>query len=274
MRSRVSIVITRYAEPDDLVRRSLAAASGQDDVNGEVLFIDQMPDSGISELDFAGTALPVRIISASLSGLSAARNLGIENARSNLVLFLDADAIADPGWAATMARALGGPYAVAGSRILPGWPAEPPFYARAGIVIDQYSMFDLGPATKPYPRVVGAAFGIDKDKLPSGLRFSEALGRRGGKLFSGEESDFCARAREAGARIAYVGECAVVHLVQSDLIKLGWILRRFYYAGLSRSHQGGTPSPASDRGLWDWIVLPLVLPPYALGWARGKLRRG
>jgi len=267
----VTIVITRYREPDDLVRRSLAAACGQEGVAGEVLFIDQMEDGTIVETDFPDARLPVRILHRKLDGLSAARNLGIDDARNPLILFLDADAIAVPAWAATMARVLSGEFAIAGSRIRPGWPGKAPIFTRSSVIVDQYSMLDLGTDTKAYPKVVGAAFGVNRPKLPGGLRFSDRFGRRGGKLFGGEESDFCARARDEGLAIAYVGETSVLHLVDAERLTLSWLWRRFYYAGLGRAQQGGLPAPANRRSMADWLFLPLVLPPYAVGWLRGKL---
>lgn len=269
----VSIVITRYAESDALVSKALAAACAQAGVAGEVLFIEQMEEGGIREERFAGGALEMRILRRKVSGLSEARNLGIGEARHPVVLFLDADAVADPDWAATMAQVLAGDYAIAGSRIRPGWPGAPPFFARAGFIVDQYSMLDLGTKTVSADRVVGAAFGFDRDKLPGDLRFSSAYGRREGKLFSGEETELCARARERGLTIAYVGETSVLHLVAPERARLSWIWRRFYYAGYSRARQGGLPAPANKRGATDWLFLPLVLPPYALGWLRGRFSR-
>lgn len=270
----VTITLTRYAEPDALVREVIARACAQRGVSGEVLFIEQNPAGSISETDFPDANLPLRIIRRALPGLSHARNLALDEARAPLVLFLDADALAEPDWAARLAEALDAPgCAIAASRILPGWPGAPPAWAAAQVVRDQYSLLDLGSESAPGTRIVGAAFGLDMAKLPRDLRFDVNLGRREGKLFGGEETDFCRRAAEAGAGIAYVGGAVVTHLVQPERMRLGWILKRLFYAGLGRATAGGAPNPTARPNLADWLWLPLILPPYAAGWLRAKLGR-
>jgi hypothetical protein len=160
---------------------------------------------------------------------------------------------------------------VAGSRIVPRWPATPPFFARASVLRDQFSLLDLGPDTRSYHRVVGAGFGVDMAKLPADFRFDETLGRREGLLFSGEESDFCARARAHGLRLVYVGSACVTHCIGPERARLGWILKRMLYAGHGRARIGGAPAPSGRRTPEDWLLLPMYLPPYLLGWLWGKL---
>ena len=274
----VTISLTRYAEPDEQVHRAICHALAQEGVGGEVLFIEQKTAAPLDPAAFAGGNLDFRMIVAELGGLSEARNLALDEARHSLVLYLDADAMAGPDWAAQLAGVLGGDdeVAIAGSRIVPSWPSNPPFWAKARVVADQYSMLDLGAETKPWHRVVGAAFGLNMAKLGNAMRFDPSLGRREGKLFSGEESEFCARAIEQGAQIRYVGGAVVKHEVSEERTRLPWIMRRLYYAGLGRASMGGVPAPSRKPGLMDWLTLPLTLPPYALGWVRAKLsgRRG
>lgn len=270
----VTITLTRFAEPDALVRQVIERACHQQGVSGEVLFIEQNPAGSIDEVEFADAPLPLRIIRRALPGLSHARNLSLDEARHDKVLFLDADALAEPDWAAGLAAALDEPgCAIAASRIVPGWPGKPPAWTAARVVLDQYSMLDLGTRTKPGTRIVGAAFGINMARLSAGLRFDINLGRREGKLFGGEETDFCRRAASAGAGITYVGEACVTHIVQPERVQIGWIIRRLYYAGLGRATAGGMPNPTGRPQLADWLWLPLILPPYALGWLKARFTR-
>ena len=274
-RPQVTITLTRYAEPDALVSRAIRYALDQQGVTGEVLFIEQKTDAPLDPALFAGGTLEFRMIARTLGGLSDARNLALDEARYPLVLYLDADAMARPDWAARLAEVLEADdrVAIAGSRIVPGWPDRPPVWAKARVVSDQYSMLDLGSETRPWHRVVGAAFGLDMAKLGPDMRFDPTLGRREGKLFSGEESEFCARAAEKGWDIRYVGGAVVTHEVARERTRLRWIMKRLYYAGLGRASVGGAPAPSQRPGLADWLTLPLTLPPYALGWARGRLAR-
>ncbi len=267
----VTVTLTRYAEPDALLREVLDSATAQQGVSGEVLLVEQDPDGSVDESEYANANLPLRIIRAELGGLSEARNLSLEHAKHDLVLFLDADAVAVEDWAAQLADALAEPrVAVAGSRIVPRWTGREPFLARARVVRDQFSLLDLGTGQKPYPRVVGAAFGVDRAKTGT-LRFDPNLGRREGRLFGGEESDFCHLASEAGLDIVYQGAACVEHVVAPERMRLGWIAKRLVFAGQGRGSLGGKPSPSRSPGLVDWLTLPITLPPYALGWLWGKL---
>ncbi|MGX7953488.1 glycosyltransferase family 2 protein [Tsuneonella sp. HG249] len=268
----VTISITRYAEPDSLILRSLARALSQEGVTGEVLFIDQGLGPPLDEQSLPGNRLSLRTIRRRLPGLSAARNLALNEAAHPLVLFLDADALADRRWAYELTEVLRQPQcAVAGSRIVPLWPSAPPFFALSGVLRDQLSLLDLGLQTIDYPRVVGAGFAIDLSKLPQ-VRFDETLGRRDGLLFGGEESDFCRRARAIGYSVAYVGTACVEHVIEPDRCSWNWILRRMIFAGHGRARLGGVPGPSRKAGFYDWLLAPVYLPPYAVGWMWGKLQ--
>ena len=274
MKPSVTITLTRYAEPDSLVRQALSHALSQQGVLGEVLFIDQQMDAKLGPDDFPGPELQLRVVRKQLKGLSQARNLALDQAKHPIVIFLDADALAQPDFAANLAaeltkKAVG----VAGARIIPRWSGEPPFLAKARAVYDQFSLLDLGAGTKPYHRVVGAGFGVDMAKLPSDFRFDEALGRRDGLLFGGEESDFCTRAQGLGLNVRYVGGAQVLHIVEPERMQLRWIMKRLVYAGHGRAKMGGTPSPGGKAKLADWLLMPLYLPPYAAGWLWGKMSK-
>ena len=270
----VSIAITRYAEADAIIEQSLRHAIAQQGVRGEVIFIEQDEASTLAACDFPADGLELRIIRRRLAGLSAARNLALDEARYPLVLFLDADALAAPNWASELARVLADPrYAVAGSKVVPRWPGKAPIFTRASVLRDQFSLLDLGDGVQTYRRVVGAGFGADMAKLPGELRFDTGLGRRGGMLFGGEESDFCNRAAELGFEIAYVGTTSVTHLIEPERCRWRWILKRMVFAGHGRAMLGGSPSASGKAELYDWLLLPAYLPPYALGWAWGKLSR-
>lgn len=267
----VTLTLTRFSEPDDLLENVLAHLAAQRGVAGEILFIEQ--DTG-SPLDAAGVAndrWSVRTIRKRLPGLSAARNLSLTEAAHDRVLFCDSDALADPGWAKAMNDAFDAPdVAVVGSRILPHWTRLPPILAASRVVRDQLSLYDLGEDTIEVPRVVGAGFGVDRSLFASEMYFDEDLGRRDGRLFGGEESDLCARVRAAGGRVIYAGQARVDHVIQPERHSTRWILKRLYYAGLGRATVKGQPSPSRKPGLADWLLLPVILPPYALGWLRGR----
>lgn len=268
---KITITLTRYAEPDELVSQAIAGALSQKGVEGEVLFFDQNLGSDLCENDFPKDGLPLKVVRGAKSGLSDARNAAIEQAKYDTILFLDSDAIPDDDWALEMAQTLADPAcAVAGSRIEAGWPDAPPFFAKARVVLDQYSLLDLGRETRRVAKVVGAGFGMDRGKLPADFRFDCELGRRDGRLFGGEETDFCQRAAALGHEVHYCGKSAVTHLIQEERMHWSWMVRRMIYAGFGRAKQGGAPSPSNSPGIWDYLLMPFYLPPYAIGWVWGK----
>ncbi|MEM1051423.1 MAG: glycosyltransferase [Pseudomonadota bacterium] len=268
----VTLTLTRYSEPDALVKLALAHALAQADVTGEVLFIEQQGSSSIDASNFPDAKLDLRVVRRQLSGLSAARNLALREAENALVMFLDSDALAAPDFARRLASELKQPdVAVAGARILPQWPQRQPVLAKARAVYDQYSLLDMGEQTQDYHRVVGAGFGVDMGKLPADFLFDENLGRRDGRLFGGEESDFTNRAKALGFRSTYVGRAQVTHVIEPERTQLRWIVNRLIYAGHGRAMMGGVPAPAGKRTLADWLLAPLYVPPYLIGWLWGKL---
>ena len=274
MSGQVTVTLTRYGEPDDLLRDVLTHLAAQRGVGGEILLIEQKDDSPIRAEDYTNDHWTCRILKGRLSGLSAARNLSLAEAEHDHVLFCDADALVRPGWALAMHEALSKPgVAVVGSRILPRWTGQAPLLARSRVVRDQYSIYDLGAGTEPVSRVVGAGFGVDRAKYPDEMHFDEALGRRDGRLFGGEESDLCQRVSGAGGRVIYVGTAVVDHVIEAERQRMPWIMKRLFYAGLGRGTSGGAPAPSRSPGLADWLLLPVILPPYALGWIWSKLRR-
>ena len=269
----VTLTLTRLSEPDALLEKVLGRLAAQTGVSGEILLIEQKTDSTVTAEAFSNANWTGRTISRSLPGLSAARNLSLAEAAHDIVLFCDADALARDGWAMALRDALAEPdVAVAGCRILPAWSGDAPLLARSRVVLDQYSLFDLGEGNSEATRIVGAGFGVDRRECPDEMRFDEALGRRGGRLFGGEETDLCRRVTEAGGRIVYVGAAVVDHVIQPERMRVSWVMKRLFYAGLGRGAAGGAPSPSRKPDWGDWLLLPVILPPYALGWLVSRIR--
>lgn len=271
MAQGVTVAVTRLNEPDDMLAETLAALAAQDGAAGEILLVEQKPDSTLAEGEITNERWRLRILRKPMPGLSAARNLALAEAEHDHVLFCDADAVAHPGWSSALSTGLAEPdVAVVGSRILPRWLGRPPILAKSRVVRDQFSLYDLGTDTFEVPRVVGAGFGVHRARHKEQMYFDEALGRRDGRLFGGEESDLCRRVASAGGRVVYVGTACVDHVIQPERHSASWIMKRLYYAGVGRSQVGGAPAPSRSPGFWDWVLLPAILPPYALGWIRGR----
>jgi len=110
---RLSIVIPVRNARDDLARclESLAGQSGPARER-EVIVVDDGSDDGTPDVAARHGA---RVIVQGRKGAAAARNRGALEARGELVLYLDADCVADADWAEELARPLGEDAELAGA---------------------------------------------------------------------------------------------------------------------------------------------------------------
>lgn len=269
-----TVSLTRFGEPDALVEQTLESLAVQQDVRLQILLLDQSDaetslDMACSRLSSSRIQFEYKKIPA--HSLSRARNTAIALTCTDLLLFIDPDAICAPDWAAVLIESLQREkIGVAGGRILPIWGKTPGWLAQSTVVRDQYSILDLGEGTADVDRVVGASFGINVARLGRDMRFDENLGRRDGRLFGGEETDFCRRCRTMGKTVLYNGGAIVKHQIPVERMSFRWLARRMYYAGIGRCMAGGKPSPSRPLNAWDYLALPFILPSYVLGYWRAS----
>jgi GT2 family glycosyltransferase len=272
-----TITLTRHRESNELIFKTLAGLANQQDIRARILFLDQSPDDETATFCNHQNSDYVTFDYRPLEpvSLSQARNIAIEACRTETLLFIDADAIARPVWANKLAETLRlDGVGVAGGRIFLVWYKKPLLITRARVVHEQYSMLDHGAGMMPVPKIVGASFGINIQRMGREARFDERLGRREGTLLGGEETDLCLRAIRAGLDVMYQGKAVVDHQILPDKVTYRWILRRLYYAGVNRAMLGGAPSPTHRMTVWDYVLMPIVLMPYTLGYLKGLGMRG
>lgn len=270
----VTISLTRYNEPDELFHESLLSLSRQKKVKAEVIVLDQQ--SSESTYRFCGSLnnpslqFTYRVIDQ--VSLSYARTRAIEYCDTDVLLFIDADAAADSDWAFALGKVLQKEAAVAGGKIIPQWGKRPLWICRSRIIREQYSILDLGRKTFPTGRVLGANFGINLRMLGEQAYFDLNLGRKDGKLTSGEETDLCDRARKIGRRVYYCGSATVTHKIHPERMRYYWIWQRLLYAGKNRAMRGGFVNPLHEKLFWDYVMMPLIALPYSLGYFSQKKR--
>ena len=274
----VCITLTRFNEPNWLLWQTLESLSRQTGVEADILFLDQREDDETRRKAESLTRERVRfhyhVIPA--AGLSSARNRALADSPHDLILFTEPDALPDEHWAFHLLQSLAKPrVAVVGGRIVPRWHRKPMAIVRSRLVAEQYSMLDLGVSEIDCRQLVGASFGVNRRLLGDDAYFDENLGRRDGILLSGEETDLCRRSLERNLRNVYNGRALTHHQVLPERITYEWIMRRIFFTGVSRAMRGGRPGPVHRWRMWDRLVLPVILPFYASGYAYGLwLRRG
>lgn len=242
---------------------ALDCLSHQHKVFATVLVLDQRASSEVEQYCLARSDGDVsfRYYSLESCGISRARNEALSLCRTDLLLFTEPDARADVNWAHFLCDTLAGGAAVAGGRILPDWERRPLMVAGTGLILDLYSLLDLGESRRKSEKVVGCNFGIHIATLGSQhAYFDENYGRTPGTLMGGEEMDLCTRAANNGLSVMYDGRALVRHCIGKERISYRWLAMRIHAAGKSRAMKGGAPRPNNSPG-FRWATL-LVLPLY------------
>lgn len=243
----VTVAIPTFEGDPALLRRVFAAAAEQTQL--PVLVVDMSRSDVV--VDAAGATGGVEVVRFRESrGLSHSRNECLRRVQTRYVLFLDSDAVPEPGWLAAMRAAFDQPeVAIVGARVMPAWPRRPPPLIDSVTARDWISMFDLGPEPRPVPRVVGTSFALDRERVPP-APFDERLGRRPGSRIGHEEVQFALDAVRAGWRCWYAPGAIVHHHIGVERTTWRFMMRRAFTAG-------------QEMALWpDGGIEPLPRPPF------------
>lgn len=187
----------------------------------------------------------VRVLpSTGVPGLSGARNTGVAATEADVVLFLDDDAVAEPGWAAALLACFTDPAVMAaGGTVEPAWEggsAPAWFPAEFGWVVGcsytgQYTGPPGGRARVRNP--IGASMAVRRSAVDLVGGFSSALGRVGTLPVGCEETELCLRIdRELpGSTVLLEPASRVRHLVPVQRQRVGYAVRRCFHEGRSKA---------------------------------------
>jgi len=198
------------------------------------------------------------LANAHVQGLSGARNTAIAEAKGDVVVFLDDDARARPGWLA----ALLDPYEDAtvqavGGVAHPRWPTWPnggrrPHLLPGAVPEDGDATGELDwivgctytgqPTTRAEVRnLMGCNMSFRRQVFERVGGFAEEIGRIGKNPLGCEETELCIRARQAFARagekirIVFEPRAEVDHRVSFDRVEWAYLRRRSWAEGLSKA---------------------------------------
>jgi GT2 family glycosyltransferase len=239
--SEASVIICTHDRAAMVVYAVRGALDEARALGAEVLVVDNASRDGTPALlaDLASRHPDLRVVREPELGLSAARNRGLAEARADVAVFLDDDAVPRPGWLAAILR----PYArrgvaCVGGRVLLRF-AEPPPSWLGPELHPAFSGYDAGDEARAlryrpgdvFPYGANISFRVAPVRALGG--FSQLVGLRGRRQSLHEETDLCYRLDQAGAEIRYAPDAIVDHDIPSERLRPAWLLDRFHHGGRS-----------------------------------------
>ena len=238
---RMSVVICAYTtERWRLLQDAVGSVRAQDPQAHEVLVvIDHCPElERLARAAFPG--LGVRVLcNSDRRGLSGARNTGTARATGDVVVFLDDDAVALPGWLAAHAQHYAEPDVVGvGGLVIPRWTYRQPswFPAEFGWVVG-CSYLGQPTTAAPVRNPIGANMSFRRPVLLAAGGFAPSLGRVGTTPTGCEETELSIRAAATypGARIVHEPGAPVRHEVPPSRGTWTYFRRRCWAEGRSKA---------------------------------------
>ena len=211
------------------------------------------------------------------TGLSGARNTGLFHATGDVVVFLDDDARARPGWLHSITL----PFASAkivgtGGVAVPAWQTD-----RPGWLPDEFlwvvgcSYRGLPATVAPIRNPIGASMAFRREPCLVTAGFAHGIGRVGNTPLGCEETEFAIRLRAADteAMIVQVPDAIVDHLVTPERAQWSYFRARCWAEGLSKAVVArlvGDEAGLSSERAYVMRTLPLGVLRGLLTGARGR----
>jgi glycosyltransferase involved in cell wall biosynthesis len=168
-------------------------------------------------------------------GLAAARNAGVAACSSEIVLFLDDDAIAHTEWVERLTATIDDPRVLGASgHSAPIWGAERPTWLPDEFLWTLGCSYAGQPSQRTEVRnVYGGCCGLRRSLFTELGGYDARLGRSRSSNGGGEEAELCVRAqvRWPGSHFEYEPQAQIDHLVPAARLTLRYVLRRCYDEG-------------------------------------------
>jgi glucosyl-dolichyl phosphate glucuronosyltransferase len=180
----------------------------------------------------------VRVLGSERAGLSEARNVGVQAAKSDIVAFIDDDATADSEWLAALMREFEASEDVlgVGGAILPRWGADRRWLPEELLWVVGCTYRGHRPDPGPIRNPIGANMAFRREPLTFVGGFATGFGKRGNAYETCDETEVSLRLQHAHGRgrIQYVPTARVRHFVPASRITWRTLLRRSISEGVSK----------------------------------------
>ncbi len=234
-----SVVVCVYTlERWDDITAALASLRRQERRPDEVVVVVDHNDELARRL---GAHYPeLRIVrNAHAKGLSGARNTGVQSTRGDVVVFLDDDAVATPGWLAALVDPFADHDVIAvGGRVAPAWDrGRPSWFPEEFDWVVGCSYRGQPSVTAAVRNVLGGNMGWRRHVFDRVGWFREEIGRVGTHPMGCEETELCIRALQAmpGSRVILEPAALIHHRVTAGRSTWSYFRRRCYAEGYSKA---------------------------------------
>ena len=220
-----------------------------------ILVIDNNHELSTRARSIGREILPRIIVEDFQGGLSAARNLGVELSTSEVIAFLDDDAVPSPPWLSELVR----PFAeddsvmMTGGTIRPGWPAAGrPFWFPDEFLWVVGATYAGAHSRGDLRNPLGASMAVRRRAWEVAGGFATSIGLGADSVAGCEETDFAVRLKvaEENCRLIFCADSEVVHRVTVERRTFRYFLYRCRVEGRSKAFfvkRNGSVSLAPER---------------------------
>jgi len=196
-------------------------------------------------------------------GVSQARNAGLRELGTDIIAFVDDDAVLTEDWAgATRRLYLARPDAVGvAGAILPQWDSPGNQWFPRELYWMLSCTYWTGTSPRPVRNGYGANMSFRREAFGEGRCFNESIGisgwgTGGWRGMGGEEPDLALRVTAATGRpILYVPDIRVRHRVRSHRLAWRSLVRRAYWDGRFKATLAHRPAGNTDVLNTEWSLL-------------------
>ncbi len=172
-------------------------------------------------------------------GLSGTRNSGIAVAKSQIVAFLDDDAVATPDWLIKLSEGFTDPQVLGiGGPVIPLWSDKaPPWLPEEFYWVVGCTYRGMPQTEQAIRNPVGANMAFRRGIFDTVGGFRSGIGRVGMYPVGCEETELCIRARQhwPGRVFLYQPQATVFHRISSNRTHWHYFYSRCYAEGLSKA---------------------------------------
>ena len=263
-RRGVSIVVCCFTDErwDDICGALGSVRTQVTDRDEIIVAVDYAPDLARRVRDAFPDVTVVE--NTSVRGLSGARNTGIAAARSEIVAFLDDDAVAAADWLDRICEPYDDPAVVAvGGRVVPRWDASRPAWFPPEFDWVVGCTYAGHPGVGPIRNVIGANMSFRRAVFAEVGGFDDRVGRVGSLPAGCEETELCIRVRQhrPGAVVWYAPDAVVHHRVRRERATFAYFRARCVAEGGSKTRVArlvGARDGLSSERSYATRTLPLA----------------